>query len=75
MSYLGFTVIPPKDNAITPPGANKAHGQESSHQYEKVDGGVVTRFQDALRPKLFKNRYQADTDRLLTLGLHAQQAF
>ncbi|MEI9978955.1 MAG: type IV toxin-antitoxin system AbiEi family antitoxin [Edaphobacter sp.] len=35
----------------------------------------VARFPDALRPKLFKNRYQADMDRLLTLDLHAQQAF
>jgi hypothetical protein len=31
----------------------------------------VARFPDALRPKLFKNRYQADTDRLPTLDLHA----
>ncbi len=35
----------------------------------------VARFPDALRPRLFKNRYQADTDRLLTLNLHAQHAF
>jgi hypothetical protein len=35
----------------------------------------VARFPDALRPKLFKNRYQADTDRLLALNLHAQHAF
>lgn len=35
----------------------------------------VARFPDALRPKLFKNRYQADIDRLLTLNLHEQRAF
>jgi hypothetical protein len=35
----------------------------------------VARFPDTLRLKLFKNRYQADADRLLALDLHAQQAF
>jgi hypothetical protein len=35
----------------------------------------VVRFPDALRPKLLKNRYQADADRLMTLNLHAQHAF
>ena len=35
----------------------------------------VARFPDALRPKLFKNRYQADTDRLLSLNLQAQHAY
>lgn len=35
----------------------------------------VARFPDKLRPKLFKNRYQAETDRLLALNLHGQHAF
>jgi hypothetical protein len=35
----------------------------------------VARYPDALRPKLFLNRYQADADRLRTLDLHAQQTF
>lgn len=35
----------------------------------------VARFPDTLRPKLFKNRYQADRDRLLALKLPAQHAF
>lgn len=35
----------------------------------------VARFPDTLRPKLFKHRYQADTNRLLALNLHAQHAF
>ena len=35
----------------------------------------VARFPDALRPKLFKNRYQADMDRLLALNLQTQHAF
>lgn len=35
----------------------------------------VARFPDALRPKLLKNRYQADADRLITLNLRAQHAF
>ena len=35
----------------------------------------VIRFPDVLRPKLFRNRYQADTERLLTLNLQAQHAF
>ena len=34
----------------------------------------VARFPDTLRPKLFKNRYQAETDRLPTLNLHTQHA-
>ena len=35
----------------------------------------VARFPDTLRPKLFKNRYQADRDRLLALKLRTQHAF
>jgi hypothetical protein len=35
----------------------------------------VTRYPDALRPKLFRNRYQADIDRLETLDLRGMQAF
>jgi hypothetical protein len=34
----------------------------------------VARFPDKLRPKLFKNRYQAEADRLLNLNLHEQRA-
>jgi hypothetical protein len=35
----------------------------------------VTRYPDALRPKLFRNRYQADVDRLQTLDLRGLKAF
>jgi hypothetical protein len=35
----------------------------------------VTRYPDALRPKLFRNRYQANVDRLEALDLRGQQAF
>jgi hypothetical protein len=35
----------------------------------------ITRYPDVLRPKLFRNRYQADPDRLQALDLHAQQAY
>jgi hypothetical protein len=35
----------------------------------------VTRYPDALRPKLFQNRYQADIERLHTLDLRGLKAF
>jgi hypothetical protein len=35
----------------------------------------ITRYPDALRPKLFRNRYQADVDRLQTLDLLGLKAF
>jgi hypothetical protein len=35
----------------------------------------VIRFPDTLRTKLFKSRYQADTDRLLAINLHEHHAF
>jgi len=35
----------------------------------------VTRYPDALRPKLFRNRYQADVDRLQALDLWGLKAF
>jgi len=35
----------------------------------------VTRYPDALRPKLFRNRYQADVDRLQALDLRELKAF
>ncbi|HEX3473277.1 MAG TPA: type IV toxin-antitoxin system AbiEi family antitoxin [Silvibacterium sp.] len=35
----------------------------------------VTRFPDNLRPKLFRRRYQADTDRLLALDLKAHHGY
>jgi hypothetical protein len=35
----------------------------------------VTRYPDALRPKLFRNRYQADVDRLQTMDPRELKAF
>ena len=74
-AQVGFGTVGPVIKDLENRGHLVQRGRKTLVNKRELMEAWVTRYPDALRPKLFRNRYQADIDRLETLDLRGKQAF
>jgi hypothetical protein len=74
-AQVGFGTVGPIIKDLENRGHLVQRGRKTLVNTRELMEAWVTRYPDALRPKLFRNRYQADVDRLQALDLGGLKAF